>query len=394
MRLAAFTHFLKQGMAPNQAARLVREYMADYNHLTAAERKVRRFLVPFYNFAKFAAGRSVMAMLMQPGAFAGYQHLTSAIDHATGFDRDVLPGYLQWAVVLGDDATGRVVFINPQPPWQQLFSATSEEWPVGVLEVGREGLKSLTPFVPAVYMLAKGREFETGRTVDEPFSEENPHIHRLKEALKKFVPYWEYEKLYPERPGADLLTTGALVKGAKGYPLSFISTYDVPLAKARNIQRAKKALDDYITRLKEEGRVREMPETRDVERAKKALARQESFRRVLGELKRGDPEKTRLAKTLVAGSRDPLSALFVLGEHADLLDGTPEQVRSKLQQLFNQENTRRLTVYLGRKPTVRDFLDHRGALEDGTLEQVPPQIRRLERAVELFKQAQGAGGNR
>ncbi|MBC7326286.1 MAG: hypothetical protein H5T99_13410, partial [Moorella sp. (in: Bacteria)] len=205
MRLAAFTHYLEKGMAPNQAARLVREYMADYSHLTAAERNFRRFIFPFWTFAKFAAGRSVMAMLYQPGAFTGYQHLLNAIDKAQGFDRDVLPPYLQWAVVLGDDETGRVIFVNPQPPWQQLFTMVSREWTSTEPEAGREIISMVSPFISGGYTALTGKSL--GGEWLEPEEKFGPlpwQLQRLKNVLRQFTPAWEFEKLYPERPGARL----------------------------------------------------------------------------------------------------------------------------------------------------------------------------------------------
>lgn len=389
MRLAAFTHFLKEGMAPNQAARLVREYMADYSHLTAAERNVRRFIVPFYNFAKFAAGRSIMAMLMQPGAFAGYQHLVNAIDRATGFDRDVLPSHLRWAIVLGNDDTGRVIFVNPQPPWQQLFLASSKTWATDAPEAGREVLGSLSPFIHGAYTVVSGKELGTGKQLDEPFGDGHPVLRRLKEALKRFVPYWEYEKLYPERPGAPLQTTGRLVTGIEGYPVSFISTYDVPLAKAKNVQQAKDVLDAYITSLKERGLIRTMPDTGAVEQAVKTAKGDATLNRVIAETQR-NPDRARLLKALFSEYKSGNALLSSMRKNADLLVGTDEEVRQKLNVLFSPENEQRLTAYLGKKPAAYHFLEYRESLEDGTLEQIPAQVRRMMKLMETIKDIQRA----
>lgn len=389
MRLVAFTHFLKEGMAPNQAARLVREYMADYSHLTAAERNVRRFIVPFYNFAKFAAGRSIMAMLMQPGAFAGYQHLVNAIDRATGFDRDVLPSHLRWAIVLGNDDTGRVVFVNPQPPWQQLFLASSKTWATDAPEAGREVLGSLSPFIHGAYTVVSGKELGTGKQLDEPFGDGHPVLRRLKEALKRFVPYWEYEKLYPERPGAPLQTTGRLVTGIEGYPVSFISTYDVPLAKAKNVQQAKDVLDAYITSLKERGLIRTMPDTGAVEQAVKTAKGDATLNRVIAETQR-NPDRARLLKALFSEYKSINALLSSMRKNADLLEGTDEEVGQKLNVLFSPENKQRLTVYLQKKPTAYHFLEYRESLEDGTLEQIPAQVRRMMKLMETIKDIQRA----
>jgi hypothetical protein len=323
-------------------------------------------------------------MLMQPGAFAGYQHLTSAIDRATGFDRDVLPPHLQWAVVLGDDDTGRVVFINPQPPWQQLFLASSKTWATDAPEAGREVLGSLSPFIHGAYTVVSGRELGAGKQFDEPFGDEHPGLRRLKEALKRFVPYWEYDKLYPERPGAPLQATGRLVTGVEGYPVSFISTYDVPLAKAKNVQQAKDVLDAYSTSLKERGLIRTMPETGDVEQAVKTAKGDATLNRVIAETQR-NPDRARLLKALFSEYKSGNALLSSMRKNADLLEGTDEEVRQKLNVLFSPENTQRLTVYLGKKPTVRDFLKYRVQLEDGTLEQIPVQVRRMVKLMEAIE---------
>jgi hypothetical protein len=412
MRLAAYTHFLEKGMTREQAARLVRAYMGDYRALTPTERWSRHWIMPFYTWAKFAAGRSLSALLTQPGAFTGYQHLVNAFDRAGEFDRDVLPPYLRWAVVLEDADGGKVLFINPQPPWQMLFTLASEPMVKGsgVGEAGRELTSSLSPFAQAAADVFLGGEIGADVGLEgAPYRPSSPELQRLWEVLgksdtppqvaqllwetaKRFLPVWELQKLYPEYVGAPLQTVGRAVTGAKGFPIFFLSTFDVPLAQARNIASAKRLLDQYYSFLEAQGRVPVDFGEKLVPAAESLVQQVEKRRTALEALREvmSDPFKLQVASLLVAHNKDVVTALGTLVRHADLLTGTNDEVVQKLRKLFNMDNYNKLKAYLGREPNVSDFLEHRSALEEGTLRVVPLQLRKVERLLEeleLFQMA-------
>jgi len=392
-RMAAFRHFLEQGMPAEEAANLVKRYLFDYSQLTRAERGVRQYLIPFYSWVRFAIPRSILALAEAPGAYTSYFRFQDMLSDLNDVDVSQLPNWLQTALILDTDDEGKIVYINPQPPWETAIAYFGgEEGPV--LGAGREFGRSLSPLLSLPFIGVFGRDPTTGKpiTEDELADWKQKIADRTVASLKQLTPAWEIEKAFPkmlERP--KLVSTK--LQGLLGILTSPVSVYDKPLSEAFAMGRLENVIDAYQSKQREEGKV--SPGSQPIAEATKRIKAKETAMEVANELPKNTFKRNIIYS--IADSVKGFSKLSpeeqnawiyenILVPHGDLFTGSDKEVREKLNKLFTDENYTNLQQYYGRRPSLYSFLEHRGAIEEGRItEGTTPEMRRLERTVEMYQ---------
>lgn len=250
-RLGAFKYFLDQGFAPQQAARLVKQYLFDYSRLTPVERAIRTYLVPFYAWTRFAIPRSLMAVLEAPGVYTGYTRLQQTTAQQAGVKQEELPDWMQGMIVLGKDDEDKIIYLNPQTIWSWAYPLIGKNFGV---EAGRFIGQMLHPAFRAGGIMAYGVDPVTGQRIDRP-TDSHPAINRLARALRVIGPVWELEKAHVVEPvGKSPKVTSTALPGVAGVLTSPVGKFDQPLDTAYTLKRAEETIDQYLRDLREEGK--------------------------------------------------------------------------------------------------------------------------------------------
>jgi len=305
-------------------------------------------------------------------------------------DRSQLPEWLQDALILGTDEEGGILYLHPHPPWEELFSLLSgdviTQWfgqKQSESDPGRNLAAMIHPFWSAAWTLISGVDPRTGRKYpEEELSKLPVPIERLLAAAKQFVPWTEVERRAPQVSGRPRITTTRFW----GSP---VVRYDLPYAQAVEAKKASSLLDEVMQKLEAETGV-PLPTTADVSQAERLIDRYSNYVRLIREAQ-SDPWKAQFINALIQGYTSPVAAMEVLQDNADLLLGSRAEVVMRLRKLLTPENFAKLRVYLGRTPSLKDFFEHRTALESGTLEAVSPEQRRAQALLEELERIRTYG---
>ncbi len=387
-RMATFLHFLDKGISPSEAAGLVKRYLFDYSALTPFERGLRKWIMPFYAWTRYSLPRSILAAIEQPGAYTSYFRLQSALANATGTNLALLPAYNQTAFAVNDPSRpGTMIYINPQPPWQQLMS-----WASGKGDIGGDITRTWHPIWRAIPILATGVDPLTGQKAEDVYKMLSPGMARLYLAVKTVTPLWEFEKL----AGFEKKLTGKervpvnerVFKGPLGYLTTPLNRYDWQADIAYKLQNE---VEPVIDRFKAQTEVKEGVKIPDAGKVLQEVELQNKLagpaRNVLKSMT-DDPKKARLVAILAGGSAKNLQELLV--KYPEFLEGTPKDVARRMLKLYTKSNFDKLTYYLGRKPKFMDFIRYKDDLMKNKLPNTSPVGRLLEKEIDLLKSAKAA----
>ncbi len=163
-RLANFLHHLDQGFSPDQAAELTRLAQFDYGRLTAFEKNVKRWAVPFYPWKRFVLPRMIETLIGSPGILTGTVHMRDAAVSLNDVDETHLPEWLveNQAIPLWVDAQGNIHYLTLNLPYTDLAAIHD---PRDIQEWGREIVGNINPFWKAIAEVAGNRVFYTGQSI-------------------------------------------------------------------------------------------------------------------------------------------------------------------------------------------------------------------------------------
>jgi len=389
-RLATWLHFRDKGFADRQAANLVRKYLFDYSRLTPLERGVvRRFILPFLSWTRFAIPRSVATIVEHPGAYAEYARIQNMLAEHNNVEQEDLPNYLEGAIVVDVDKDNRIVVFQPQMPWADLYGLTSDE---AGPEIGRNALAMLHPAVASVISGFMNRDIRTGKTlVENEFLYENPIAARIVAALRFWVPTSEVsrlkigekvpalrslEQLLGLTPSTEPRVYDRPESGVINPATASVGIYDKPLDEARAAQRTSR---DLSTLLKESAKEEKVPEgltkkeleeiakTPDKEEAGRiitsAVSDEQRFQARAEETRKAwedvvnTPVKAKILATMVRNSKLPKStAEELVSMNPELWSMPEEDFRVVMAWLYSPENIAAVRVKVKRNPSYRDMI--------------------------------------
>ncbi len=122
-RMANFLHHLDRGLSPAEAAQRTRIALFDYGQLTPAEQQIRRWVMPFYAWTRYALPRMVERLIGAPGLFTGATHLRENMVSLNEVDEQNLPQWLadNQAIPLWVDPQGNVHYVTWNLPLTELM---------------------------------------------------------------------------------------------------------------------------------------------------------------------------------------------------------------------------------------------------------------------------------
>lgn len=121
-RLANFLHHLDTGKTIREAAQRTRLALFDYGALTPAEKMIRKTIMPFYSWTRFALPKMVEKLIGAPGLFTGSSHLRANMVSLHEIDEQNLPEWLEemQAIPLWVDSKGNVHYLTWNLPLTEL----------------------------------------------------------------------------------------------------------------------------------------------------------------------------------------------------------------------------------------------------------------------------------
>lgn len=168
-RLGTFHSLLKQGYTPEVAAQMTKAAHIDYSALSQFERAVMRRAVPFYSFARGSIPEQVRQLVERPGGLTGAAIRTSAdMRDQQGF----VPPYLGGGIAIpwGEEKEGRQRYLTRLDlPYEQAFEML-RPGPHGISETMMSLLGQTNPLIKAPLELATGKQFFTGRDLEDLYS--------------------------------------------------------------------------------------------------------------------------------------------------------------------------------------------------------------------------------
>lgn len=189
-----FADLRRQGFTPDAAGKLVEQTHFDYLHsLTDFERRVMRRLIPFYSWQKNVIPQQLGYLLREPGGLSGQAiRVSDAFRQAKGFQPPYLGGGL--AIPVGDEEDGTQRYLTKMDlPWESPFELLSTG-PKGGEKSLMKVLGQLNPLIKGPLEFATGRQFYSGRNLDDLYS-------------RTGIPL--ADQVIMNSPGARLLTTAS-----------------------------------------------------------------------------------------------------------------------------------------------------------------------------------------
>ncbi|MEW6726915.1 MAG: transglycosylase SLT domain-containing protein [Bacillota bacterium] len=165
-RMANFLHHLDRGLSPAEAAQRTRLALFDYGALTPAEQQIRRWLIPFYAWTRFALPKMVEKLIGAPGIFTGAAHVRENAVSINEVDEQNIPQWLRdaQAIPLWVDAKGQIHYLPLNLPLTEL--ARIHEF--GEVQENVKELAMLAnPIFTTLAQLAFNRSLLTDRKITE-----------------------------------------------------------------------------------------------------------------------------------------------------------------------------------------------------------------------------------
>lgn len=183
-RLSMFTNLLRSGHAPQRAAGMVDDAMFDYMHgLSLIEQRYVRRVIPFYSFQRFAVPLMTRAAVNAPGRVANAAKAGQTLMEMFGkfhegeklndAERASIPGWLieQPFTFAGWDQEMNArfkTFNNYSPLDVFSFMQATENGDVDIkASLLHASMAQLTPIIKVPLEWLEGRDFFTGRALDD-----------------------------------------------------------------------------------------------------------------------------------------------------------------------------------------------------------------------------------
>lgn len=165
-RMANFLHHLDSGLDPTAAAQRTRRALFDYGELTPAENNIRRWVMPFYAWTRFAMPRMVERLVGAPGIFTGAMHIRENAVSLNEVDERNMPEWLRdmQAVPLWVDEKGHLHYLTLNLPLTEL---TRIHDPRDVQESIKELALMLNPLYTVPYQMAANQVLFSGQKITE-----------------------------------------------------------------------------------------------------------------------------------------------------------------------------------------------------------------------------------
>lgn len=170
-RGSAFIAKMQQGFVPEEAAKIVRMAQYDYGSMSQFEKSVMRRLMPFYSWTKNNIPAMVHQIVEKPGGKIGQSiKFTESMRHDQGFVPQNVGEGLAFRVGQ-EDETGRQRFLsNLGLPFEDAFSYLGTGSHAGARTI-QNILADTTPYVKAPLEAAAGKQFSTGRNLDDLYGQ-------------------------------------------------------------------------------------------------------------------------------------------------------------------------------------------------------------------------------
>ena len=176
-RLACYLHYLREGNAPREAARLARRAMVDYAALTEFERNVAERLFPFYAFYKGNLIAEVVGIVQRPRKATTPVKMLKGLQDIAGVPEGMeaaLPTELREAVPImvspGEYIIGQglwpladVLSLAPKPEPAKKYGGTEESYAMQLMRnIAGEFGQKLHPVFRTFMAFLYGRDPDTG----------------------------------------------------------------------------------------------------------------------------------------------------------------------------------------------------------------------------------------
>lgn len=189
LRTNLFVNLRKQGHTPVEALRLVDESHFDYfQGLSRFEQTVARRLIPFYSFNRFSLGLAAQVATHSPGRVANLARFGEQLlniygkfqtgEELTPEERSAIPGWLMDSVggfrgfnELGEANFWHITSTNPLDAIAML-RPDPKTGAIDLKESATNGaMAQMSPFIKVPIEAALGKEFFTGRMIDDNSTE-------------------------------------------------------------------------------------------------------------------------------------------------------------------------------------------------------------------------------
>lgn len=172
-KTAAYMAMVDSGHAPSAAMSHIAETFFDFANMTNAERKIRRYFIPFYAWLRSNSAYQMRKVLVDPKWAAMVPKLKEAIEESIAGDEQlpehVRPNWLreQLAIQVGKDPDTRSALsigtvIPTEPVYQAGGATTGNE---GIQNLIKWFTSGLNPVWSVPLQIGAGREFFSGRTI-------------------------------------------------------------------------------------------------------------------------------------------------------------------------------------------------------------------------------------
>jgi len=391
-RGAMFLHYLDEGFTTEQAASLVRKYLGDYSKLTGPERDALKRIFPFYAWVKFALPRSIASIVEHPGAFSEYRRVQEYMAQEAGADQSDLPDWLQGSIILKTDDDDRIVILNPQPPWADVYELLSDE---GGQQALQQLLWMLTPAAATTHGMLTGRDLATGKyLVKDEVMQNHPLAARAVALLRYWLPRSELQQM---RLG-EILPALKPVEGILGLTPStepmvyqrakpglaapftaMINVYDKRLDEAKRAAQMSKDMSTILRRtVQDEGvmlkgipeeKAKEIREAPNAEEAASVITSEmvkevgyqnkAAVTRNAWQAATSDPVKSKVLAYMIQNSANPqMAAQNLVATCPQLWTLPPDKFRSVMGWLFSLPNIQKVAQRVGHIPSYQEMLSY------------------------------------
>lgn len=206
-RLTNFVTNLRRGLSPDEAARRTKQFLFDYDNLSAFEKGVMRRAIPFYTFMRKNVELQARQLLQQPGKQAVFVKAFENLGDPDAQAREApyLPEYVRegLAVRLGEDVQGNPLYLSglglPIEDLNKLLTPTQGDESAAGRTITKTFLAALSPLVKPLLELPQDRDL----FLDEPISEldrvYNVYGRLLERAPEAFRDFVDFKKEFTRR---------------------------------------------------------------------------------------------------------------------------------------------------------------------------------------------------
>lgn len=250
-KLALFIDQLNKGAAPEEAARVVKKYLFDYQDLTPLERKLKRFF-PFYTWSRKNIPLQFESMVTQPGKYALVAKGKRSVEELSPQEvpENELPEWFKEEYAIRTpfrDGQGNQLYWIPNLPFVDLNTLNP-----------RDIYSRLSPFIKLLPDLLTGQNISLGIPFEryEGQTVEWPGGFRVPAWLDYIVKQFGVARNVGNVAATLQGLPGSKDKAALVSQLAGFTMYPVNPEKAKEntAYRLQKEYADYLNRLEEQGK--------------------------------------------------------------------------------------------------------------------------------------------